>query len=163
MFDMKDLTKWALIGGAVFLAYDYFTKDTDTAAEPAAEPAGNGQQPTGNTQQPAAQPPIQQPSAQQPPVQQPVAQIVPADSVLKRAAANAHWAPEAGQFGLNWHQWNWYRSQYNSNLPVYAPEDVGADHTSLITATQYHAMLAAKGLSGLGYLGGLGNTFRWRN
>lgn len=76
------------------------------------------------------------------------------EAVLGRAAANAHWAPEAADFKLNWDEWNYYRTAYNPALPIFAPEDVGlvrnaAGQTDLFTAAQYHALMSSHGLEGL--------------
>jgi hypothetical protein len=69
---------------------------------------------------------------------------------LKRAASWKAWAGEAGGKTLNWHQWNFYRAAFSSELAIPAPEDVGqGDGSALITATKYHDILGAAGLAGI--------------
>lgn len=72
------------------------------------------------------------------------------DVQYKRAAAWAGWAKEAGDKRLDWHQWMYYRQRWNDTLPRPASEDVGqGEGLAKMTATEFHAILAAKGLAGL--------------
>ncbi|PJF28491.1 MAG: hypothetical protein CUN53_00120 [Phototrophicales bacterium] len=81
----------------------------------------------------------------------------PAESVLRAAAVSASNAGAAGSWRLNFHQWNFYRHQYNAANPaapisVPPPDAVGqGDGTALITAAEFHQALRGAGLSGWDY------------
>lgn len=84
----------------------------------------------------------------------------PSDEHLARAATNSAWAGEAAGYKMNVHQWNWYRTLYQTSVAgnanpdpnVYSPamDDI-TDPNIGITAEDYHALLSRKGLSGLGW------------
>lgn len=127
----------ALAAGGYFL-YDWFSKKQAAAAPPATTPpTGGTTPPTGGTTTPPPAPPAR-------------ANANPTDENLKRAAAYEPWALEAGTRVLNFHQWNFYRREFNPQLATPAPESVGqGDGNGLITASQYHAALKTGGLSGV--------------
>lgn len=113
---------------------------TGTGAQnPAAQPAGNTT-PTGNN------------ACSMTPV--------PSNDALMRAATNPAWIGPVGNYCQNAWQWNWFRDQYQrvvignpnpdpANTQV-AFDDITDPRTN-ITAAEYHALLARKGLSGLRY------------
>jgi hypothetical protein len=84
----------------------------------------------------------------------------PPDSVLMQAAVDASKASLAGDYRLNWWQWNYYRMQGAQTIlgiadpdpAVYQPKldsklSVAPDQR--LTAAEYHQLLTQFGLSGL--------------
>lgn len=82
---------------------------------------------------------------------------VPDDMTLMRAAINPAWIGPAGNYCQNAWQWNYWREQYQARvggMPERAQQTAFDDITdpkTNITAAEYHALLARKGLSGLRY------------
>lgn len=89
------------------------------------------------------------------------------DLLLGGAASIKSKAGDSGQYRLNWHQWNYYRTAYSAanglGLPNYAPEDVGeGDGSKLYTAAEYQAVLTSRGepyASGLGGIVPVGSAW----
>jgi len=77
------------------------------------------------------------------------------EDLLGEAAVDKNAVGKAGNAKLKWDQWNWYQQKYAAKTGMVAPagyaiEDVGlADRTTLLTATEYHGLKTAKGLSGI--------------
>lgn len=146
--------KWVLLAVAGYLVYNYMQQQTATAT-----------QPSGAAPPPGKAPPVnaELPRSTEPPAYGAPTEGRPNDRVLMRAATNANWARDAGDYKMGIDHWNWYRTQYqiqvvgDSNPPadifqpalddVVAPERRWAGHT----AEEYHELLRAKGLSGLGW------------
>ena len=91
----------------------------------------------------------------------------PSDTALMLAAADSSQTGPVGDFMLNGHQWNWYRTQYFTtvlNQPYdktkMAPDLVGVNPDNPMTVTTYWAALHQLGLSGIGW-GGSGMAYGW--
>jgi hypothetical protein len=133
-----DLIKLGVLAGGGFFLWQWYQKQQTETPPPAT--GGTTTPPTGGGTTPPPTPPA-------PPQQ---ANANPTEQNIKRAAAYAPWALEAGNRTYNWHEWNFWRNQFNPSLAVPAPESVGqGDGLAKITASQYHAALATAGLAGL--------------
>jgi len=84
----------------------------------------------------------------------------PPDSVLMQAAVDASKASLAGDYRLNWWQWNYYRMQGAKTILGIADPDPAVYQPPLdtklsvtpdqqLTAAEYHQLLTQFGLSGL--------------
>src|SRR4051812_45751027 len=127
----SNVIKIAALAGAGYLVWKQFSP---ASTDPAAAATPSGSQPSSPSS-PAPTPTI--PAVQsQPPVPS-GSGYDGTDTSLKRAAAFAGWAGEAGTKRLNFHQWNYYRRAYNPDLATPAPEDVGqGDGSALLTASE---------------------------
>jgi len=84
----------------------------------------------------------------------------PSDSVLMQAAVDSSKASLAGDYRLNWWQWNYYRMQGAKTIlgiadpdpAVYQPKldsKLSVTPDQRLTAAEYHQLLTQFGLSGL--------------
>jgi len=89
---------------------------------------------------------------------------------LASAALDASKASLTGSYKLSGHQWNWYRMQAAISAGIYDaakhnPNIAGLDAN--YTASEYHALLSAAGLggigSGIGWGTPAGMSTAWRN
>lgn len=168
--DKKQLMKWAAIALAAYLVWRYFQANggfsnifggTDQPQLP-----GGTDQPASGTQEPASQtgagantstgagttPPPGNGSGSTA-----GAPAVPSDDDLMAAAHNPAQVGRAGDYRLNFHQWNWYRMQAaiaatgSYTAEQHQPNWDGIlDPNSLVTAAEYQAALAQRGLGGRG-------------
>jgi hypothetical protein len=84
------------------------------------------------------------------------APAVPSDSDLMAAAYDPAQAGKTGAYKLNFHQWNWYRMQAAiAATGTYSAEkhqpawDGIVDPETQVTAAEYQAQLARRGLAGM--------------
>jgi len=156
--DKDQIMKYLMIAGAAYLVYWYLTQTPTTPTVPKSLvlPAAD----TGR---------VVAPGASYPSLTTMHAAITsgtnagfakPSDEVLMLAAMFPDMTVSAGSYKMNVHQWNWYRTKYqtdkagnpNPDPNTYSPSlDDITDPNKGITANEYHALLSQKGLSGLGW------------
>jgi hypothetical protein len=136
----------ALLGGAAYVAYQWWNASSAAAASSATPPAGT-------------------PPASPPPASPATSTAAGASTLDAQYQAMLASAKAAGFTSGNPDNWGFYYAQGNPGKTAPAPEDAGFNRTSnwpgALTAAQYWAAASpliakAQGLSGLGMLGGLG-------
>lgn len=147
--------KLILLAGAGYLAYSFLNQQGHAATATGTGAGANVPPPSTTTasQNPAAQP--AGPATTSAPSSACSMTPVPTDDALMRAAINKDWIGPVGNYCQNAWQWNWWRQQYvarNGGFADRAQQTTFDDITDPrinITAAEYHALLARKGLSGL--------------
>jgi hypothetical protein len=164
----NDMIKYAAIALAAWMLYKWITSQTQTADNQQKQIAGGtgagagtvagsgagagaGTSPTAGT---GAGTGDGKPTTQNPP-NPPVPTPPTAD--IYAAALSASDASKTGSWTTSGHAWNWYRmvaaqaaGWSEEEVQRRAQADLGPEMNNNMTAAQYHELLAANGLSGLG-------------
>lgn len=152
----EDMIKYAALAIGAYLLYKWMTEPSAAATKQLTDGTGTGAGAgagagAGN---PATPPP-------------PTTNRVPTEAEILNAALLESEAPKTGNLMFSGHAWNWYRAVAGKQAGWSEEEvarradiDLGPEMNNSMTAVQYHALLKANGLSGLGYAQSWGGGVR---
>ena len=147
----EDMIKYAALVIGAYLLYKWMTEPLAAVVQ---VPAGTGAG-TGAGSGKAIPPPA------------PATTRVPTEVEILNAALLESEAPKTGNLMFSGHAWNWYRAVAGKQagwseeeVARRAGTDLGPEMNNSMTAVQYHALLKANGLSGLGYAQSWGGGVR---